>query len=920
MAEPGPPHKAAEAPGLRKPPGPSRLRHEIHPESTDDESNRPRGVLEVPNSDPDDDDDEPPGSPGTEEMLKKLSAPRSKRSLDTQPIVVGLLTRGNAPSADLNEPIGFSYGRPTAGLAKPLPVPGKAPANNSGHQSGKKGKENTGFTKALATTDNTSPNNNGVHQPGNGGLPNRRPEARTQSQSLLHVAHSYWRPLTLPGQPAKHRGKAGDNVSIQKQQHRSSFKPSAVSPEGAASRELHEQPLDSLKPLHLPPRGPRKQSFKLHSERQSRKIGGQDAQARQDHGQRVNVEPSRSSSSQELLASQAARETSISSRPSADQSFAAAEGDTVPTPENDTACQGDLSLDRAAGPTIQGSSINEFGLEPMDLSENNAMGSSQTRHSRPCSTQQLQQLHRVASEPQAASEHSRPVSQQQLQPTLQQQQPTLQQQQPTLQQQQPTLQQQQIAPEPLIPPTAVSTQREHPSKSPRTRSSAPSGCSRPTGVRKPQHRTRPQVHTAPIDQAQSPGQVGRFSKLFEGHLQNVRAVFYAEVMQNEHIQDAEIRVRETKIEGLKESVDEAKRDAAAIRERNFDLSVELRYQLKVVADMQKYVSQLKNDHMRNCVEPRARRIAELQREKSNLEKEKAELESEFTRVIQSLQNGRRATSQAFEECLAQYKTSEEKRLALIEVLKRQERLLESEGQKREEMERQLAASLTSIKIQLEANPEKFIEGLNDIRRRFDARDTKDRQDNSVRKCLEVLNDLKELSARHAGKPIKIETETISQCIDPKLSALSAAIGNIKIPTQDLQDLMSNQLAIIKTDILKHQALSAELQKVNSDKDVLSQQLNHQTAKCKELEEKLERFQQTESDLKARATRLETDLAELKRQINDAKPSRRELEQQLIGLRDQLAQANRRADDAASNVEEAKRLRKDNQREAVEQKV
>lgn len=108
-------------------PGPSRLRNEVHPESTDDERapeeehvQVPDSQNEIPETQPEDfvdnvDDQtcppaSPPVSPSTEAMIKKCGVAKPKVLADPTPFTSKLLSRDHLPGGHRSPSPGFIFG------------------------------------------------------------------------------------------------------------------------------------------------------------------------------------------------------------------------------------------------------------------------------------------------------------------------------------------------------------------------------------------------------------------------------------------------------------------------------------------------------------------------------------------------------------------------------------------------------------------------------------------------------------------------------------------------------------------------------------------------------------------------------------------------------------------------------------------
>ena len=157
-------------------------------------------------------------------------------------------------------------------------------------------------------------------------------------------------------------------------------------------------------------------------------------------------------------------------------------------------------------------------------------------------------------------------------------------------------------------------------------------------------------------------------------------------------------------------------------------------------------------------------------------------------------------------------------------------------------------------------------------------------------------------------------------VDSGLGAISETVKRKPPPDAELQDFIKQQLQCLRTDMVRYEDVVAENRKAYEANDTLKKQLETQQQHCTQLDEQIKALQQTEANLRARSSQLESGLNDLKDIPHDPETEPSELERGIVDLRQQLRKAEEDLQAAHTRIEKTERIQQELEQDGAKYKV
>ncbi|KAF2649893.1 hypothetical protein K491DRAFT_160100 [Lophiostoma macrostomum CBS 122681] len=154
-------------------------------------------------------------------------------------------------------------------------------------------------------------------------------------------------------------------------------------------------------------------------------------------------------------------------------------------------------------------------------------------------------------------------------------------------------------------------------------------------------------------------------------------------------------------------------------------------------------------------------------------------------------------------------------------------------------------------------------------------------------------------------------------LETKLGDLSSCFANNEPSSEEFHGHVRNELGALKKDLIKYDEVHANYLSVRQSNAQLTQQLSTERSKCDKLDEEIKELRQSETDLKTRYTDLEAQLATTKEAVSSDDSEPKKLLREMDALRGRLIKTEQDLQEAQSKVNEAARLQHDAEKDAAE---
>ncbi|KAI1506837.1 hypothetical protein Ptr86124_014225 [Pyrenophora tritici-repentis] len=266
-------------------------------------------------------------------------------------------------------------------------------------------------------------------------------------------------------------------------------------------------------------------------------------------------------------------------------------------------------------------------------------------------------------------------------------------------------------------------------------------------------------------------------------------------------------------------------------------------------------------------------------------------------TIDKLTISLRRVRKAFDELSQELVVSESENKGLKESLSEQKASLEAAEEKRNALEKKLlscAEGAQKSRSQLEEFFQTLTSKIDSLHPSKETADADGIQKLEIKECLNVLRGLKETTSLKAEK-----VEDMLSSVNERLeSGLDSILKSVEFKTSSDPGLL---------DMTKYEEIAVENRKVYESNVALKEQLKAQQLHSSRLEEQIQTFQQSESDMRARSNQLERDLDDL-RKARSPGFDVSGLEQGSAHLRQQLRKAEEGLEAASVEMETHKKLR------------
>ncbi|KAF1829285.1 hypothetical protein BDW02DRAFT_561435 [Decorospora gaudefroyi] len=423
----------------------------------------------------------------------------------------------------------------------------------------------------------------------------------------------------------------------------------------------------------------------------------------------------------------------------------------------------------------------------------------------------------------------------------------------------------------------------------------------------------------------SHGQGPSVSLDFESSLGNLRLAIEAEKSQMQYEHTTALKRQKECSDLLRELVGAQAGTIANWKQKHHDLAGTLTRVTEKAKTNQRYVTGLQNDYeklQKSFTSFYDENKKTLQAKIAEIEKEKDYLRREFDATIEKMVKSQRNLKSAVEDLYVRFVLSDSKRKDLAENLCKQEAICQEERQKRNDLEKQLLSGVESMQRQFRDSSTALINKIDLLQASANKQAANDDQDAGINECLSLLRKLQSTPFLTAKAVQKAEgmLRFINERMDSGFSALSAIVKCKPERNTELQDFIKQQLQCLQTEMGKYEDVVAENRKEKALNENLKKRLEAQEQHSSELEEQIKALQKTELDIRAHSSQLQSELHNLGDISKNSQTERSEVEQGMADLREQLRKAEEYLQTANANNEKAAQVQKSLQQEGAKYKV
>ncbi|KAF2825351.1 hypothetical protein CC86DRAFT_383251 [Ophiobolus disseminans] len=379
---------------------------------------------------------------------------------------------------------------------------------------------------------------------------------------------------------------------------------------------------------------------------------------------------------------------------------------------------------------------------------------------------------------------------------------------------------------------------------------------------------------------------------FESIFENLRNAYITEKRRQDEDLEAQNKNFEEVKALLQDQINQYSITVVEWKERYDGLNanvVQLRDKAKT---NQRYVTGLQKDYeklQKSTLDAQNECKKVLQHKIAEIESEKESLRRDFESTMDTVAKGQKAMRSTVEDLYVRLTISESKRKDLAENMSKQVAMFEEEKTKRNELEKQLLSSVHSVQRQLGDQSTQLVEKVESLQKSVESAMSEDEKDASAAECLTILREFQGTPFVTAKDLKKAEgmLRFVHDGIGTKLNTLVQSVESQTYPTEDIQTFVKDRLQELRSEILRFDEVVAESRKAQESNDTLQQQLQSEQQQTQQLTEQMGVLRQNEDDLKARQVQLERQLADMGDKTQDQGANSTIPEQETVDLRKEL---------------------------------
>ncbi|KAG9187532.1 hypothetical protein G6011_05403 [Alternaria panax] len=420
----------------------------------------------------------------------------------------------------------------------------------------------------------------------------------------------------------------------------------------------------------------------------------------------------------------------------------------------------------------------------------------------------------------------------------------------------------------------------------------------PPPVTKPRRKLRP---SGPIRQGL---QLQAMSHSVDQIFENLRVAMLAEKYRAQHESTTTNDQHEAEVAKLQRTIENQIQSIAEHNKSHQNLKKALSQLTDGAKTNQRFVTGLQQDYeklQKSATNFQKESKRTLTEKITELEDEKRALRQDFEVMTDKLAATQRKLKSTLDEVYVRFIVSESRRKNLAENLSKQEAELKEERKKGDEMHMQLLSGVQSISRQVVDSSDALTKKIELLQTSVDNTTAHDNHNGQIKECLDLLQTLRLTPALTMQDIEKMDStlRLVHERLDSGLDTLSESVTYKAPPDDALRKFIKEQLHGLQTKILRYEEVAAENRKTHESNVLLKSQLEAQQQHSKRLDEQIKDYRQAEVDTKAWSDQLERDLNELR---NVPPVDTSGLEQEALNLRQQLQKAEEAQGVANTKIE------------------
>ncbi|KAI4710840.1 hypothetical protein J4E89_004430 [Alternaria sp. Ai002NY15] len=394
-------------------------------------------------------------------------------------------------------------------------------------------------------------------------------------------------------------------------------------------------------------------------------------------------------------------------------------------------------------------------------------------------------------------------------------------------------------------------------------------------------------------------------------IESVRVAMLADKFRAKHESMIIAKQREVEIAGLQGTINDHVQTIAERDESIRSLKEAFSQLTDKAKTNQKFVHGLQQDYeklQKSATSFQKQSQRTLTEKITELEDEKKTLYREFETAIDRLAATQRKMKSTLEDVYKRFIMSESKRGYLIENLGKRDAELGEERRKREDMEKQLLSSVQSIPGKIVDASDTLAKKLASLQTSFEQASAHDDRKNPIEECLDALRTLQmspALTTKDIEKmegTLRLVHERQLHSLDSGLDTLSETLRSEPTPDTELRTFIGERLNSLQEAMLRYDEATTENRKTQELNVSLKVKLEEQQQHSYQLNEQIKELQQSEVNLRAQSDQLERDLNGLRVSPPVPHVDVAKLEQEAVDLRLRLKKVESDLEAANNKVE------------------
>ncbi|KAI4685944.1 uncharacterized protein J4E88_003781 [Alternaria novae-zelandiae] len=368
-------------------------------------------------------------------------------------------------------------------------------------------------------------------------------------------------------------------------------------------------------------------------------------------------------------------------------------------------------------------------------------------------------------------------------------------------------------------------------------------------------------------------------------IESVRVAMLADKFRAKHESMIIAKQREVEIAGLQDTINDHVQTIAERDESIRSLKEAFSQLTDKAKTNQKFVHGLQQDYeklQKSATSFQKQSQMTLTEKITELEDEKKTLYHECETAVDKLAATQQKMKSALDDVYGRFIISESKRIDLIENLGKRDAEIGDERRKRDDMEKQLLSIVQSIPGQIVDASDTLAKKLESLQTSIEQAPAHDDRDNPIEECLDALRTL-QMSPALTAKDI----EKMESTLDSGLDTLSETIRSEPTPDTELRTFIGERLNSLQEAMLRYDKATTENRKTQELNVSLKVKLEEQQQHSRQLNEQIKELQQSEANLRAQSDQLERDLNELRVSPPVPHVDTEKLEREAVDLRQQL---------------------------------